>query len=166
MNRHRKTVICIIFVLYCVVMKQLLFFRSPSPRTVPYWQTIRENINLIPLTTIREPFIFIRHSTNRIMVHYAYVNLFGNILIFIPCGIFLPLFGNKTKKLSRTILISFITFLVVETVQLFSLTGRADIDDVLLNLLGCLFGYGLWRVGNALHKRKTEQKNETESLSP
>ncbi len=165
MNRHRKTVICIIFVLYCVVMIQLLFFRLPSPRTVPYWQTIRENINMIPLTTIREQFTFILHSTNRIMVHYAYVNLFGNILIFILCGIF-SIAWEQNKKLSRTILISFIAFLVVETVQLFSLTGRADIDDVLLNLLGCLFGYGLWRVGNALHKSKTKQKNETESLSP
>ena len=49
MKRHRKTAIQILFVVYCVVMMQLLFFRSPSSHTMPYWQIIRENINIIPL---------------------------------------------------------------------------------------------------------------------
>ena len=162
MKRHRKTVLRIMFVLYCVVMLQLLFFRPPSPHSTPYWQTIRENINLIPFATIREQLRFILYGTNRIMVHYAYVNLFGNIIAFIPCGLFLPLLSNKTKKLRRTIVISFVLFLAVEIFQLFTLTGRADIDDVLLNLLGCLVGYFLWRMGSVFHKRKAGQEKKTE----
>lgn len=152
------------FVLYCVVMLQLLFFRPPSPRSVPYWQTIRENINLIPFATIREQIRFILYGTNRIMVRYSYVNLFGNIIAFIPCGLFLPLLGNKTKKLRWTILISFALFLAVEIFQLFTLTGRADIDDVLLNLLGCLVGYFLWRTGSVFHKRKAGQEKKQNKI--
>ena len=154
MKWHRKTAIRILFVVYCVVMMQLLFFRSPSSNNMPYWQIIRENINIIPLATIRNQIHLILHGTNHIRVHYAYLNLFGNIIAFIPCGIFLPLLGNKTKKPGWMLFISFAVFLTVEIVQLFSLTGRADIDDVLLNMLGCLFGYCLWRIGNALHKRR------------
>ena len=125
---------------------------------MPYWQNICENINIIPLETIRDQIHFILHGTNRVMVHYAYVNLFGNIIAFIPCGIFLPLLSIKTKKLSWTLFISFAAFIAVETVQLFTLTGRADIDDVLLNLFGCLFGYCLWRIGNTLHKRILDKR--------
>ena len=69
-------------------------------------------------------------------MHYAYLNLLGNIIVFIPFGIFLPLLGNKTKKPGWVLFIAFAVFLAVEAVQLFSLAGRADIDDVLLNLLG------------------------------
>ena len=43
-------------------------------------------------------YILILHETNHITVHYAYLNLLGNIIVFIPLGIFLPLLGNKTKK--------------------------------------------------------------------
>ena len=154
MKRHRKTAIRTLFVVYCIVMVQLLFFRTPSTRAIPYWQIVQENINIIPLATIQDQVYFISHETNQIMVHYAYLNLLGNIIAFIPCGIFLPLLGNKTKKLGWMLFISFAVFLTVEIVQLFSLTGRADIDDVLLNMLGCLFGYCLWRIGNALHKRR------------
>lgn len=154
MKMHRKTAIKILFVIYCVVMMQLLFFRFPSTRAMPYWQIIRENINIIPLATIRDQIYLILHETNHITVHYAYLNLFGNIIVFIPLGIFLPLLGNKTKKPGWVLFIAFAVFLAVEAVQLFSLTGWADIDDVLLNLLGCLFGYCLWRTGNALHKRR------------
>lgn len=154
MKRHRKTAIRTLFVVYCVVMVQHLFFRTPSTRAMPYRQIVRENINTIPLMTIRDQVYFISHETNRIMVHYACLNLFGNIIVFISFGIFLPLLGNKTKKPGRTLFISFVVFLAIEIVQLFSLTGWADIDDVLLNLLGCLFGYYLWRIGNALYKRR------------
>lgn len=164
MKRHRKTVLRVMFVLYCVMMLQLLFFRPPSSHSIPYWQTIREKSNLIPFATIREQIHFIMHGTNRSMVHYAYVNLFGNIIAFIPCGIFLPLLGNKTKKLRWTLVVSFALFLAVEIFQLFTLTGRADIDDVLLNLLGCLFGYFLWRTGSAFHKRKAGQKKKQNKI--
>lgn len=154
MKWHRKTAIRILFVAYCVLMVQLLFFRFPSSCAMPYWQIIRENINIIPFATIRDQIRIILHGTNRIMVQYAYLNLFENIIAFIPFGIFLPLLGDKTKKPGRTLFMSFAVFLAVEVVQLFSLTGRADVDDVLLNLLGCLFGYCLWRTGNALHRRR------------
>ena len=153
MERHRKTAIRTLFVVYCIVMVQLLFFRAPSTRAIPYWQIVQENLNIIPLATIRDQVYFISHETNRIMVHYAYLNLLGNIIAFIPFGIFLPLLGNKTKKPGRTLFISFVVFLAIEIVQLFSLTGRADIDDVLLNMLGCLLGYCLWRIGSAAHRR-------------
>lgn len=154
MKWHKKTAIRILFIAYCVLMVQLLFFRSPRSCAMPYRQIIRENINIIPFATIRDQIRFILHGTNRIMVQYAYLNLIGNIIAFIPFGIFLPLLGDKTKKPGRTLFMSFAVFLVVEVVQLFSLTGRADVDDVLLNLLGCLFGYCLWRTGNALHRRR------------
>ena len=84
---YRKTAIKILFVIYCVVMMQLLFFRFPSTRAMPYWQIIRENINIIPLATIRDQIYLILHETNHITVHYAYLNLLGNIIVFIPFGI-------------------------------------------------------------------------------
>ena len=62
MKWHRKTAIRILFVAYCVLMVQLLFFRAPSSCVMPYWQIIRENINIIPFATIRDQIRIILHK--------------------------------------------------------------------------------------------------------
>ena len=71
------------------------------------------------------------------------LNVVGNIAIFIPLGYFIAHY-LKTEKHFPVIIISLITSLCIEFVQLY--IGRSfDVDDILLNCLGGLFGYLLYR---------------------
>ena len=72
-----------------------------------------------------------------------YKNIFGNMLLFLPYGIFIAKYV-KTDKLFVVFLLAFITSLSIEVVQF--LIGRVfDIDDIILNIVGCLVGFILYR---------------------
>ncbi len=81
---------------------------------------------------------------------YFYWNVVGNILIFLPFGFFISLYLNS-QKLNRPLLITFITSLTIELVQMF--IGRSfDVDDILLNCIGGLCGFLLF-IGLSAIKR-------------
>ncbi len=81
---------------------------------------------------------------------YFYWNVVGNILIFVPFGFFISSYLNS-QKLNRPLLITFITSLTIELVQLF--IGRTfDIDDIILNCVGGLTGFLLF-IGLSAIKR-------------
>ena len=72
-----------------------------------------------------------------------YKNTFGNMLLFLPYGVFIAKYV-KTDKISIVLLLAFITSLSIEVIQF--LIGRVfDIDDIILNVLGCLIGYVFYR---------------------
>ena len=69
-------------------------------------------------------------------------NIFGNLLLFLPYGIIIKKY-IKVNKIPIVLLLAFITSLSIEVVQF--LIGRVfDVDDVILNVLGCLLGYILY----------------------
>ena len=74
----------------------------------------------------------------------AGVNFLGNIMLFLPVGLLLPLMDEKFKC-------QWIVFtgaglsLVIEFVQLITARGCFDLDDVILNSLGTTIGLGLWK---------------------
>ena len=90
------------------------------------------NINLIPLRSI-SPYI------KNITEFYAFKNIMGNIVIFIPMGFFVAWLCNK--KLLKTLLCCIIMLLFIEIMQLIFMIGFFDIDDLILNLIGCVIGY-------------------------
>lgn len=72
-------------------------------------------------------------------------NFLGNILIFIPVGIFLSLFRPNKKMAVNLVIVLFIS-LFVEMMQFLTNTGIADIDDLLLNGLGGLVGLFIYQI--------------------
>lgn len=95
--------------------------------------------NLVPFTTVSQ-FLVVGNFNYKVWI----INLFGNIGVFIPFGIFLPLvFGNKSIKL----LIIFESGLIIlETLQLLTRRGSFDVDDIILNTIGALIGYLIYRL--------------------
>ena len=91
-------------------------------------------------------------------------NVLGNILIFVPFGYFVSRY-IKAKNVWQIILLSIITSVTVETVQL--RIGRSfDIDDIFLNLIGGIIGYFLFISLDAIinHLPKFLQKDFFYSL--
>jgi glycopeptide antibiotics resistance protein len=95
--------------------------------------------NLVPFHSIGE-FIQIWNFDTRTWT----INLLGNIFVFIPFGLLIP---NATRSGLLRSLGYFLTgILVMEVMQLISARGTFDIDDFLLNAMGFLMGFGMYRL--------------------
>lgn len=95
--------------------------------------------NLIPFSTIRHFINFNQFNTN-IWV----INLIGNIGVFVPFGILLPVVLQG--RMVRSYVNFIIGMFVLELSQLLSRRGSFDIDDLLLNSVGFIIGYGIYRM--------------------
>jgi len=73
-------------------------------------------------------------------------NLFGNILAFVPYGFGLPLCWESLGKWWKVFFWSLVLVLGIELFQLFSAFGAFDVDDILLNVLGAMMGYLVYRI--------------------
>ena len=130
------------FFVYCAFMIWLLFFRSSGwIDGLNYEQQLRQNINLQPFLTIQNYWKVIHNRTNDAALIHSIINLGGNIFLFIPIGVFLPRIYYKLRNFFRFFSVCFGLMFLVEVLQLFTLLGSFDVDDLILNLAGMTFGF-------------------------
>lgn len=145
MQKKTRNLLWASFVAYCTVMCYLLFARSAYSLGRPYLEELKMNINFIPFETIRGYIIALIYRRNEHLIYNAFINLCGNIVAFIPLGLFLPCLWKKLQLLKNLLLCSGITVLTIELIQLVTLRGSCDIDDFILNLFGILLGFLSWK---------------------
>lgn len=122
----------LLFIIYILLLYELLT-RSELNTVSGY--------NLVPFTEI---FRYEIGSTS------FYLNVIGNIIIFIPFGYFISTY-IKPSKILPILIVSVISSTTVEFVQL--CIGRSfDVDDILLNALGSLIGFLSYVALNAIKK--------------
>ena len=140
------------FAIYLLALLYLLFLKGVFLRGTcirdmedyGFWQGIQWCINLVPFRTISD-YIQCMDPISIHSIHdYAFQNLAGNVLLFLPMGVFLPYFSEKQRKFSKFFIMSFLTIVCVEILQLMTLLGACDIDDVILNLTGACIGFVLF----------------------
>ena len=134
------------FFAYFVVLFYFLFFseelgRTYSERTYHY--------NLVLFHEIRR-FIVYRHMLG---FKAVILNLFGNVLAFVPFGFFLPVHSVRCRKFWCTALYSFELSLSVEVLQLICKVGSFDVDDLLLNTIGGFAGYIIFVLARGVWER-------------
>ncbi len=83
-----------------------------------------------------------------------------NILMFVPLGFLLPFIWPATADFLPTVLYGLSFSVLIEISQLFTTARTTDIDDVLMNTLGALIGYLLFRF---FVRRKGPEKQEYRS---
>lgn len=66
-----------------------------------------------------------------------------NIFLFVPFGFMLPLIWKEFRKIGRTVLAGGAFSLAIEGSQLFN-RRTTDVDDLLMNTLGAVWGFFLW----------------------
>lgn len=85
---------------------------------------------------------------------FSSANIVGmslNILMFIPFGAFLPIYFGRFWKMSTTVFAGAFMSFTIEVLQLFTFR-LTDIDDLIMNTLGTLLGYGIGAI--IVHKQK------------
>ncbi len=127
------------FVLFMISLFVLVFqgtYQPPGLMLQTAAERIRrgEGVNLIPFRTIGS-FLGQTKDMDGILV-----NIIGNIVMFVPWGLGLPLLWKKNQRVGRVLLFCALLPLGIEATQLF--IGRSvDVDDWILNFLGgCLGG--------------------------
>ena len=92
-------------------------------------------------------------------VIFCFQNLLGNVALFIPMGLMLPLVSRRFRSIRSFVVVAAIS-IGIEVVQLAErLLGTirsVDIDDVILNLIGACIGYAVIRLFIALSGMSTE----------
>lgn len=72
-------------------------------------------------------------------------NILGNIIMFMPIGFLLPIIWHKYRNLYKSTMFGMILSTSIEVMQI-PLSRGTDIDDVILNTLGTILGYGIYIV--------------------
>ena len=126
----------IVFVLYLMVLAYFLFFSERYGRG----EAQAYRYNLKPFREI-ERYI---HYREQLGWEYFIVNIYGNILAFLPFGFFLPIISAANRKFFNVALYSFEFSLGIELVQLSFQVGIFDVDDLIMNTIGGILGFILY----------------------
>ncbi|KKM10243.1 hypothetical protein SY88_14325 [Clostridiales bacterium PH28_bin88] len=94
--------------------------------------------SLIPFKTI------VHYATHEMMNSGTrIINVFGNVLAFVPLGFLAPVLLPKMNGFKQTIYLSASLSLLVEITQYVSKMGQFDVDDIILNTLGGAVGVAM-----------------------
>ena len=154
MVKRKRYLIWSMFIVYCGVMLWLLFGRSIHASGDDYAGSLIANINRIPFHTVLDQLQNLLNPPSPGLFTHAWINLGGNVAVFIPLGIFLPWIWPKLRRLGRFFLVSSGIICIVELLQWITLRGILDVDDYILNMLGLFGGYVLFRLSARLMKKE------------
>ena len=143
MKGKASTVWRIVLAAYSILMIWLLFFREGYDPALPYMDQLK--FNLTPFATISRYVQHLTWANRQDLWGSAAVNLLGNIIMFIPLGFLMPRVFRRLRKLWKTLLLCIGIIVAIELVQLVTLVGTCDVDDLILNVLGIYLGYFLCR---------------------
>lgn len=167
-NRRRKKgqkispareVLMLLFFVYIVSVLALTLVPLPISlhRSGP-----QKNINFIPFVNSYHNLIrYSKYDLQRLKTLWI-ENFAGNLALFFPLGLFVPLLFPSFRTLKKMIAVAALSSLAIETAQLvwqhFGNQRTFDIDDVLLNTLSACLGYGLYKIIFGKRKKRLEKK--------
>ena len=107
-------------------------------------------INLVPVVHLFDYPVF----------REALINLFGNAAMFLPLGIVWPGVFRQLDTHGKVIAAGVGYSLLIEITQLFFFDRVTDIDDLILNSLGFLMGYGIYLLVKAIKRACRRQQGK------
>lgn len=147
-------ILYVVFLVVCVAFS----FRGSLPdmfhrRNYNYWNRTEgfPNVRLIPFETIFGDLKELYRSSVRF-------GFFGRLLCYVPTGILIPVLlspyrYHPLRAFSKTFFFSCILIVCIETIQYFSFFGVFNVDDIILGMIGTLFGYIIYLIGKRCVKR-------------
>lgn len=150
-SRWLLTLFYLLFFAYGVFTLQVILFKTVPFSAIFYHAGVRSirSINWIPFYTIAEFF-----TSQDIGMGRAFINIGGNIAIFVPLGVLAAQIGNGRSVRMQSLWL-LIASLLLEIIQYVLALGSSDIDDILLNTLGGIIGIGIYR----WFRKKTSSTN-------
>ena len=143
-----KVIIFFLFVAYLIfLLNALLFDQNRIIAREMMSQNRSQFINLVPFESITK---YVNDFQYFNLGDWM-INIFGNIIAFLPIGVAITALSGKTRKFYKSLIIGVFLSFSIEILQLNYNLGVFDIDDIMLNALGYLIGYILFmRIYNAI----------------
>ncbi len=146
-----RLVVLALFILYVLVILFLLVipnnYRSHNVfiggLTWERWSAyVMNGFNLIPLRSLSEQIgsMFAGQDVARGIVYLA-----GNLVGFAPLGFFLPALFVRQRRFLTFLMTALLAIVVLEFLQVFTMRGSFDIDDIILNTAGACLGFWIMR---------------------
>lgn len=126
MSKWSRQLHLFLFVLYIGVLFYFALFSEEFGRFAG-----ARDYNLIPFSTIRR---YIRYKDYFTEINY-FVNLYGNVVAFMPFGYFLYYY-LKNRNYFLGLILPVVFSLFIEISQFIFRVGSFDVDDILLNATG------------------------------
>lgn len=142
----------VLFAVYMIALVYFMFFAESLGRGSGF---SNYHYNLVPF---KEIFRFLRYQSS-LGIKVVFLNVFGNVIAFIPFGLFLPSVINNRFNYLGMAFLTFDVSLLIELWQLFSKVGRFDVDDLMLNTLGGILGYMIYCMICKYRMKRIEAKN-------
>ncbi|MBY0158018.1 VanZ family protein [Cytobacillus oceanisediminis] len=153
MKKIIRLIMGISFLSYLGALTVLLFFISRGFWSdMPLMEYMKLSSNFVPFKTINGYVLAISNGSMNLIIPIK--NLAGNVAAFLPMGIFLPYFIRTLNRIKSFAVTMTVMILSVEIIQLVTRRGSLDIDDFILNIIGALIGFGLWKAMTARKTRK------------
>lgn len=164
-RRIQYRMLKLIFLIYLIALATLLFLGSTfragvAERNIwkvdPFSQDhIDYYLNLKPLKSVK---MYVSAFVNQTMtLRIIILNIVGNLIAFAPFGFFIPvIYSKKIKNIFSFVLVVTLSCITMEFIQFITMVGQADIDDLLLNLIGAVITYlfvHIPPIRKAVHKR-------------
>ena len=138
---NRRIILVLLLIAYVVILINVMVLKNMPTIHIGHMMfrfagTHEGAPNFMPFKTIG---LYLRGGGGSLI---ASVNLLGNIGLLVPVGFLLPfVFPGMTWK--NALLWAIASGFAIEGLQVLLRVGIFDIDDVILNGLGVLLGYGL-----------------------
>lgn len=152
-TRVSKVVAIVVFIAYMCFLSYFLFFSPVLGRhhdSLSYLNNVNSyrDYNLEPFRLIK---MYIKYADS-LGFKYIFLNLYGNVLCFLPFGFLVPFMISWKHRFINTVFIAAITSAIIELLQYIFAVGTGDIDDIILNTCGAVVGYIIYLIANLLFK--------------
>ena len=132
---EKKAICLIVFSIYILVLLYITIFRFDF-----FYEERQLNLTLfVNLITIYR---------NEGVGRFVWL-LVGNIAWFVPFGFLLPILSTR-KNLFAVVAGGFLLSLFIESIQFIFYKGVAELDDLILNVLGVVIGYIFYKMMSRL----------------
>ncbi len=146
MNRSQSQVFIGAFIVYIYVLMYYLFVYQRGldlswvvlggfPTLI---ERMSDRINVIPFATIYRYILTMNYATG---MRTIVVNIGGHMLSFSPLGYFLPRLRTRFQNWKTFLLTIVIIVTLIELIQLMTMSGSFDVDDIILNTIGATLGF-------------------------
>ncbi len=136
-ERLLSTFAWVMFIVYLLVLVRIVLFKDTQIYNlfamIGHGQRV---LNIIPFASTFE-------MMSTIGLLHNLQNISGNLAVFFPMGIFIPLLMKKGFK--QTVVIVIGISVSIEVVQYILAIGISDIDDVILNTVGAIVGWSVFQ---------------------
>lgn len=138
----KSELILTLFVIYISTVLELTI--APAPISF-FGNHSGPVLNIVPVINTYKQFISTLTEPDSTDRDFALENIIGNVILFFPMGIFLPVVYRKINSIKKIAITCFLCSLAIEGTQLllrrFGTYRTADIDDIILNTIGGIIGW-------------------------